>query len=42
MCGLGPSGAGDDVVGFEFGHQGDKLLGARGEKWAIRLFSEEL
>ena len=27
ICGEGPSGAGNDVVGFEFGHQGDKLLG---------------
>ena len=36
MCGFGPSGAGDDV-GFEFGHQRDKLLGAKGEKRAFWL-----
>ena len=36
MCGFGPSGAGDDV-GFEFGHQRDKLLGAKGEKRALWL-----
>ena len=28
----------DVIVGFEFGHQGDKLLSANGEKWAFWLF----
>ena len=37
MCGQGPSGAGVDVVGFEFGHQGDKLVCAKGENWAFLL-----
>ena len=30
--------AGDVVVGFEFGHQGDKQLDAKGEKWVFWLF----
>ena len=30
--------AGDVVVDFEFGHQGDKLSRANGEKWAFWLF----
>ena len=29
---------GDVVVGFEFGHQGDEQLGAKGEKWVFQLF----
>ena len=30
--------AGDVVVGFEFGHQGDEQLDTKGEKWVFRLF----
>ena len=30
--------AGDVVVAFEFGHQGDEQLDAKGEKWVFWLF----
>ena len=33
---------GDVIVNFEFGHQGDKLLGANGEKTGVLALSEEL
>ena len=34
----GPQEQRNYFVGFEFGHQGDKLLGAKGEKWEFWLF----
>ena len=34
--------AGDVVVGFEFGHQGDELLDPKGEKTAVLAISEDL
>ena len=32
--------AGDVIVGFEFGHQGDQLLGAKDENTGVLAISE--
>ena len=34
--------AGDVIVGFVFGHQGDKLLDGKGENTGVLAISEEL